>query len=311
LLLIQAAVLGGCGSETDTQVVDFSETIQVARPGVRATPEADSLTVAVAAMVSPRESFVYYRDLLDHIGRKLGKDVRLVQRKTYQEINQLLGEGKIDVAFICSGPYASGRDKYGFELVAAPVVNGSSTYQSYLIVNSSSPYQNLEDLRGRTFAFTDRDSNTGRLVPLSWLKAMNEDPDAFFGKTVLTYSHDNSIVAVAKGLVDGAAVDGLIWEYINLKQPNLTSRTRVVRKSDFYGIPPVVASRSLPAETKDEVRKLLLSIHEEAEGRRILEGLMIDRFVEPDDRWYDSIREMLVGLGSLMRKSYGAPQSEK
>ncbi|NTW36843.1 MAG: phosphate/phosphite/phosphonate ABC transporter substrate-binding protein, partial [Syntrophobacteraceae bacterium] len=251
-----------------------------------------SLKVAVGAMISPKETFVHYRQLLDYLGGKLGMDVELVQRKTYGEVNELVGNGGIDLAFICSGPYATGKGKYGFELIATPEIQGSHFYQSYLIVNQDSPFGRPEDLRGQVFAFTDPDSHTGKLVPTHWLAEMNERPERFFGKVIYTYSHDNSILAVAKGLVDGEAVDGLIWEFYQHRNPSLTSATRVIRKSEPFGIPPVVASGSFPPEHRGPVQKILLSMHEDPEGAKILGELMIDRFVAPQEGWYDSIRQL-------------------
>jgi phosphonate transport system substrate-binding protein len=281
----------GCGQDSDTRTVDFDKTIPVARPGER-TSGRPTLRVAVGAMVSPKETFVYYRQLLDYLGGKTGRDVELVQRKTYEEVNELIGKGRIDLAFICSGPYTAGRDKYGFELLATPEVRGSHFYQSYLIVNKNSRFNGLDDLRGRVFAFTDPDSLTGKLVPTYWLSRMHERPESFFRKIIYTYSHDNSILAVAKGLVDGAAVDGLVWEYYQHTNPTLTSATRVVRTSDPYGIPPLVASSSVPEKLKEKVRDLVLTMHEDPEGRQILQSLLIDRFIAPEDKWYDSIRQL-------------------
>jgi phosphonate transport system substrate-binding protein len=54
----------------------------------------------------------------------------------------------------------------------------------------------------------------------------------------------------------------------------------------------LVASKRLPEEIKKTVRELLFSLHTHDEGRKILDQLMIDRFVEPQDNWYDSIRQM-------------------
>ena len=298
-LFILSLICSGCSRDGDTKVVDFSHTVQVARPGER--PSADRyLRVAVGAMISPKETTVYYRQILDYISSHIGKESELIQRKTYDEINELFGEGEIDLAFICSGPYATSKDKYGFELLATPQAKGSHFYHSYLIVNKDSPFHRLEDLRGRVFAFTDPESNTGKLVPTYWLALAGEKPETFFGKTIYTYSHDNSIMAVAKGLVDGAAIDGLIWEYYDSKNSSLTSQTRIIRKSDPYGIPPIVAHRDADPELKDRIRQFLLSMHEDPEGQRILCELMIDRFIEPREEWYQTIRNMKKNVASLI-----------
>ena len=292
------ALLYACGSETDIRVVDFSKTVVVEKPATQ-SPQNKYLKVAVAAMISPKETFVYYRQLLDYIGSNLGRDVQFIQRKTYGEINELLGKGQIDIAFICSGPYVVGKEKFGFELLATPEVQKSHFYQSYLIVNKTSQLRNIEDLRGTVFAFTDPDSNTGKLVPTYWISQLGERPETFFSKTIYTYSHDNSIMAVAKSLVDGAAVDSLIWEYYHRKNPVFTSKTRIIRKSEPYGIPPIVASPFLASGLKNRIRQVLFSMHQDARGQQILGELMIDRFTPTRDQWYDSIRDMELKIASL------------
>jgi phosphonate transport system substrate-binding protein len=292
------AYTSGCGRGSDAVVVDFSKTTAVDRPKSPA-PESAQLKVAVAAIISPKETFIYYRQLLDYIGKKMDREIQFIQRKTYGEINELLAKGQIDLAFICSGPYVVGKEKYGFQLVATPEVQNSHFYHSYLIVNKTSAFRTLEDLRGRVFAFTDPDSNTGKLVPTYWLWQMGEKAETFFEKTIFTYSHDNSILAVAKALVDGAAIDGLIWEYYHRKNPIFTSKTRIIRKSEPYGIPPIVASRFLAPELKDRIRQVLFSMHRDPGGQKILNELMIDRFTPPRDEWYDSIRNMELKIASL------------
>ncbi len=131
------------------------------------------------------------------------------------------------------------------------------------------------------------------------LESGSVNAKTFFGRTMYTYSHDNSILAVARGLVDGATIDGLIWEYYNRKDPAFTSRTRIIRKSEPYGIPPLVVSRDSPAVLKDRVGRLLFSMHRDPDGQRILEELMIDRFVPPKEELYDTIRQMEDLLASL------------
>lgn len=292
------AYTSGCGGGSDSAVVDFSKTVVVDRPK-SSIPESAQLKVAVAAIISPKETFVYYRQLLDYIGLKMGREIQFIQRKTYGEINELLAKGQIDLAFICSGPYVVGKEKFGFQLVATPEVQNSHFYHSYLIVNKLSEFKTFQDLRGRVFAFTDPDSNSGKLVPTYWLWQMGERAETFFRKTIYTYSHDNAILAVAKGLVDGAAVDGLIWEYYNNKNPIFTSKTRIIRKSEPYGIPPMVASNSIPAELMTKIRSLLFSMHQDPQGQAILKELMIDKFIQPQDNWYDSIRRINLELASL------------
>lgn len=260
--------------------------------GVQHPPKSQTLKVAVGAMISPRDTEIYYQQLLRSLGEAIGANVELVQRKTYAEVNDLLISGVIDLAFICSGPYAIGTEQHALPLLSTPEVQGQHTYQSYLIVHKDSPIERLEDLRGKTFAFTDPDSNTGSLVPRYWLQQKGYTPERFFKETIFTYSHDNSIFAVAKGMVDGAAVDSLIWNFYQHNNSELTAKTRIIQESEAYGIPPVVASPTMPEERRSAIQRALLTMHETSSGKNILQKLLIDRFVLPQDQWYGSIRTM-------------------
>ena len=281
----------GCTGDRDATYVDFSDKMVVDRSGDESRDKV-YLKVAVGSIISAQETVVYYHQLLEYIADKLGREIQLVQRKTYSEINELIGMGQIDLAFICSGPYAGGREKFGFQALAMPRVCGSHLYQAYLIVNNDSPIQKLTDLRGKVFAFTDPESNTGKLVPTYWLSKAGAKPEDFFGKTIYTYSHDNSIRAVAMSLVDGAAVNGQVWEYYHHSDPVFTAKTRIIKRSQPFGNPPVVASAHLSNQMKARIQSLFLKMHLDPEGKKILDELMIDGFIAPKEECYDPILAM-------------------
>lgn len=295
-------LVSGCSRDAEYTPVDFSNTIKIDKT-TSLNDKEPTLKVAISAMVSPKETFSTYRNLLDYIGDHLNYKIQLIQRKTYGEINELFLKQQIDLAFICSGPYAVGKEKYGFEALATPVIRGNPLYQSYLIVNKNSSIENIEDLRGRVFAMTDPASNTGAMVPLFWLAEMGEKPETFFKNVTYTYSHDNSILAVARSLVDGAAVDGVIWEYYNARNPLNTSQTRVIKKSIPFGSPPFVASKYLTPKIKEKARDLFLDMHQDPKGRSILKELMIDRFVSPKDTWYQPVRDIKKQLNIAYKGS--------
>lgn len=250
------------------------------------------LRIGMGAMITPREGYVYYQRLKEYIEKKLGQPVQLVDRGNYDEMNRLLEVGGVDVAFVCAGPYVEGKQKFGMQLLAMPLVKGKPVYYAYIIVPVDSPARRMEDLRGKDFAFTDPKSNSGKLAPTYMLALMGETPQHFFGKVEFTYGHDKSIRAVAEHLVDGAAVDSLIWESTAMKSPDITAKTRILLRSEPYGIPPVVVRPGLDPQQKKKVQEILLHASEDDEGREILRGMMIDRFVTGDDRNYDTIRLM-------------------
>ncbi len=264
--------------------------------------QKDTLKIAVGAIISPTKSLVFYEDIFDYIGEKLTREVEMVQRKTYAEVNFLLEEERIDAAFVCSRPYVEGHRDFGMELLCVPMCFGKTEYCSYFIVHKDSLIQNLEDLRGKVFAFSDPLSNTGMLIPTYTLAIMGERPESFFRKHIFTYSHDNSIRSVAEKLVDGAAVDSLIWEYLKAEDPKWTAQTRIIYRSTPCGIPPVVVSPGIADELKEKLRSAFLNMHNDPRGREILKRILIDRFTVIEDSAYDSIRQMRAFMKDFQSK---------
>jgi len=248
------------------------------------------LRIGMGAMITPRDGYVYYQRLQGYIEKKLGRPVQLVDRENYDEMNGLLESGGVDAAFICAGPYLEGKSKFNLELLAMPLVKGTPVYHSYILVHKDSDIASFKDLRGKVFAFTDPKSNSGKLVPTYMLAKIKETPESYFSRVEYTYGHDKSIRAVAEKIVDGAAVDSLIWEYTAINKPDITAQTRILVKSDPYGIPPFVVRPGLDPEIKKKLKDVLLSASNDPEGKVILTGMMIDAFVAGDDKNYDSIR---------------------
>lgn len=294
-LLAVLLLLAGCGSPTRYPHVSLAEV----PPAATSTPPGSQapLRVAVAAVISPKGTIKSYSLFLDYLAQQIGRPVELVQRQTYAEVNNLVRDGGVDLALVCTGAYVRGHRDFGMELLVAPQVAGETVYYSYIIVPARSPAQGLTDLRGKTFAFTDPLSNSGWLMPVYLLWQIGETAEHFFEQTIYTYSHDNSIRAVAEGLVDGAAVDSLVYDYTLRRDPTLADRVRVIGRSEPCGMPPVVVPPGLDAAQKAALRDVLLTMHQDPDGRAALDELLIERFVQIDDQAYDSVREALEKVG--------------
>jgi phosphonate transport system substrate-binding protein len=288
MLALFILALTGCSRE-EPRKIDLSKTEVLTRD---VKGKSGAIRIAVGGMITPKEGFAYYRDFLDFIGDELGRPVEYVDAPSYEEINKMLETREIDGAIVCSGPYVDGHRKFGLELLAAPKAYGGTVYYSYIIVPRDSPAKVLDDLKGKSFAFSDPLSNTGKLVPEYILAKKGTDSNRFFSKTVYSGSHDKSIDAVAEKMVDGAAVDSLIWEYLSKIKPGVTGKTRILLRSDPYTIPPFVVHPSLDPELKQKLRTVLLTAHTKPKGKELLGKMMTEQFVPIADKDYDSIRAM-------------------
>jgi len=295
---VTTLILAGCSMVRTSELpyVDLSKRTPLP---AAIDSEVAPLRLAIAAIISPQGTAESYQALANYLQNEFGRPVELIQRRTYAEVNDLIANGQVDVAFVCTSAYVDGQDHFGMELLAAPEINGEQVYYSDLIVPADSDAASMADLKGKTFAFTDPMSFTGRVYPTDLLQQIGADPDTFFDQTFFTYSHDRAIESVAAGIADGAAVDSLVLDYAVQRNPDILERVKVIHRSQPFGIPPVVVPPDLPPRQKQRLQDTLLSMHENPRGRAILDELGIDRFVIIDDSAYDEVRRLILETGEL------------
>ncbi|MGV8947294.1 MAG: phosphate/phosphite/phosphonate ABC transporter substrate-binding protein [Lutibacter sp.] len=254
------------------------------------------LKVAVSAIITPQETFIYYRDLFNYISKELNYEIEFKQRKTYEETNDLIENNEVDLAFICSLAYVIAKEKNTAELLAMPLFNGKPFYQAYIIAHKSSGIENFKQFEGKSFAYTDPLSNTGKLYAEKRIKELGFELDNYFNKTMYSNAHDASIQLVAKKIVDGATVDGIIFEYLVKHHPEKVKNIKVIEKSEEFGIPPVVVSKNIDPVIKQKLKHIFLNLHNDSIGKQILNKLLIDKFIEGNDANYNSLRKNLAAI---------------
>jgi phosphonate transport system substrate-binding protein len=189
---------------------------------------SDPIRIGVASPITPVETVKYYQDIVDYIADKIGQPVEMVYSKTYAEMDEMLEKGEVEVAFVCSTPYIEDRRKFGAELVVAPQVDGKAFYRSYIIVHQDSGIERFDELKNKTFAFTDPKSNSGKLYPEYSLARKGLRIEKFFKRYIYSYSHNKSIELVAKKIVDGAAVESLMYRYMKQSGSPYVKMIRII-----------------------------------------------------------------------------------
>ena len=182
------------------------------------------------------------------------------------------------------------------KLLAQPEFEEGLEYRSLLIVPAGSTRETLGDLRGAVMAFTDRESNTGCLVPTVMLMREGYDPKSLFKKVLFTGSHDRSIQAVALGAVDAASVDSLVWESNVRQDPALAEKVKVIWQSEAYGPPPIVVRKGLDDGFETALQEAFFALDKDEEGREILSSIGIKRFVPPRHQDYESVIRLYEDL---------------
>jgi phosphonate transport system substrate-binding protein len=166
-------------------------------------------------------------------------------------------------------------------------------YFTDVVVRHDRPWQSFADLRGRSYAFNHPGAHSGYNVPRDHLLRLGETR-GYFGCTVASGSHQNSIRMVEAHEVDASGIDSTMLDIERRQRPELNRTLRTVAVLGPSPIPPVIVTRALAEKRKERLRAALLAMHEDAEGRAILaDGCMV-RFVRVQDADYNPTRAMVV-----------------
>jgi phosphonate transport system substrate-binding protein len=208
------------------------------------------------------QTLARYKQLADVFREKVGVEMRIFTATDYAGTIQALTSGQIHMAQMgASGYSAAWIDSKGNvePLVSNQEVDGTLGYHSILIVRSDSPFKRLEDLKGRSLAWADPNSTSGYLIPLVSLRAAGIEPEKFFGKTLFSGGHEQSVLGVINGQFDSGFTwsskghnAGQIRAMVDRKVLKM-DQFRVVWESPLIPNPLVVVRKDMPADMRRDL----------------------------------------------------------
>jgi phosphonate transport system substrate-binding protein len=145
-----------------------------------------------------------YRPLAEYLAKQLGREVKLSTVDTWEGLAKSLANGETDLSLMGPWGYVLANNEAGAQVVSTILYDGKPEYFAITVTNPKSGINTLEDLKGRTFAFGDKGSTSGYLIPLHYLMAKGIDPDKYFSKVINT-THPAIEMAVTRGELDAGA----------------------------------------------------------------------------------------------------------
>ncbi|MFT6168735.1 MAG: phosphonate transport system substrate-binding protein [Celeribacter sp.] len=143
----------------------------------------------------------------------LGVPTKLFAPADYNGVIQGLLGGTIDLSLMGASSYAAVHiaDADAVSPILVKVnTDGSVGYHSIGFARVDSGITSLDDMKGKTFGFGDPNSTSGYLIPsieIPQTTGASMDSGDFFGEVKFTGGHEQTIVAVNNGDVDG----GVTW----------------------------------------------------------------------------------------------------
>ncbi|MDD5332263.1 MAG: phosphate/phosphite/phosphonate ABC transporter substrate-binding protein [Rhodoferax sp.] len=244
-----------------------------------------------------------YRPLASYLARKLGRAVELRTVDSWEGLAKSLANGETDIALMGPWGYVLANHQAQAQVVSTILYDGKPEYFAIIVTHPASGINSPKDLKGRSFAFGDKGSTSGYLIPLHYFMQNNIDPERYFSKLIYT-KHQAIETQVTQGALDAGAdynrnrnamieqglikaeLSKIIWQSAPLPNDAVAVSRELARDPDF-----VKRLRSALAGVSDALRSQpdLLPRH-------------YTGFVSRDNDFYKPIRDAGLATGTLQAR---------
>jgi phosphonate transport system substrate-binding protein len=174
------------------------------------TDAAKPLVFGVGLFQPDREkNDATYRPLAEHLAQRLGRPVQLRTVDSWEGLARSLASGETDIALLGPWGYVLAHHEAGAQAVATILYEGKPEYHALIVTHPGSGLSSAQDLlgpkgKGLSFAFGDKGSTSGYLIPLHFFLQQGIDPERHFGRVLYT-KHQAIETQVAAGQLDAGA----------------------------------------------------------------------------------------------------------
>jgi len=240
-----------------------------------------------------------YEPIAEYLSARIHARVELVALSRYGNIIENFVSNRLDGAFFGSFPGALAHRKLGIQAVARPEYpDGTSTYHGLLFVRKDSGIAGVEDMKGKRFAFVDKATTAGYLLPLYYFKTQGvDDPSTWLKETYFAGTHEGVIRDVLEQKADIGAAKNTIFSWLASNDPRISKELSILTRSPDVPENALCVRADLDESLKNGLRIELLSMDQSEAGKEILRSFGAARFIDTTEDDYNAVFEYAETIG--------------
>lgn len=220
---------------------------------------------------TPVEDPAVYKDVwgefIEHLEKVTGKPVVFFPVQSNAAQLEAMRAGRLHVTGFNAGSVPLAVNVCGFVPFAMMArADGSFGYEMEIIVPKGSSLETVEDLRGRTIAFTSPTSNSGFKVPSVLLKDQFGMEAGRDFNTMYSGKHDNSILGVVNRDYEAAAIANVVLRQMLARDVVSETQYRTIYRSETFPTTAYGITHSLAPELQQKIREAFFSFDWEGTG---------------------------------------------
>ena len=214
---------------------------------------------------------------------------------SYAAAIDALCSGQADIVWMAPLSYVVAKDKCPeSQLLFTSLRYGSKAYNGQILVGADAGIDKLEDLAGKTIAFTDPASASGYLYPVALLEELGIKP----GRTFFAGSHPAAALAVVRGEADAAATVSDIRNELEQEIPDIKQTTTVLAQTEDIPNDTITASPNVSPESIESYKKAFSDVTSSKAGEKALNAIYgWEGVAEGDDTMFEPLRQAVAALG--------------
>ena len=266
--------------------------------------QEESITIGLQPEMNVFKQKQRLEPLAAYLSERMGIAVKLSILSRYGNIIDRIKEEEVDGAFLGSFTGALAISQLGVVPLTKPVNNdGTSTYFGYIFARKDSNIKETADMKGKTLALVERATTAGYVFPLAWFKLLGvKDINAYFSDHFFAGSHDAAIDAVLNNKADIGAAKNTIYERMRGLHPRVDKKLVILASSPRVPSNGLCMRNNLPEKHKEQLKNLLLNLHQDKKGVNVLLKFEAKHFVATSKEDYQPVFNLAAEAGIDLKK---------
>jgi len=257
-------------------------------PAPAKKPPAKTLLIGLIPEQNIFKQMERYEPLADYLYWKTRTRIALKILPRYGNIVDNFQSSGLDGAFFGSFTYTLAHAKLGVEVVARPVaLDNTSTYYGMIFVRKDSRIRTARDMKGKRFAFVDKATTAGYLLPLEYFRKHGiKDYKGYLKEAYFAGTHEDAVYDVLNRKADIGAAKNTVFQRLAKADPRILKELVILERSPDVPENALALRKDIDVSVRNLLKELLLTMHLDPDGKKVLERFGALKFIETTNTDY-------------------------
>ncbi len=239
-----------------------------------------------------------YQPVADYVREKTGIEIRLMVLPRYGNIVDNFRAQRLDGAVFGSFTYCLAHERLGVLVLVRPEgADGVSTYHGLIFVRKDSGIRTAREMRGKRFAFVDKATTAGYLLPLDYFRRNGvSDYGRYFRETYFAGTHEDAIYDVLNGKADVGAAKNTVFDRLAAADGRLLRDLAILARSPDVPENGLALRGDIGDPVRRTLKDVLTGMDRDSAGRAVLSKFGARRFIETGEEEYRPVLDYARSL---------------